>query len=869
MVTMPEWKYRLGWKGGKLQSTLGKLPKEPSPQPPSGKLIPIKQQVDMLTKMRSGTGRFQPGEVYTQVGKQANKVIVQGADEQGNILGNYIHRGILSPATFKPSELKPYNLTDEAKNFVLKDFGISPTTKGAGGATIKIKAPEAPKTVVRLGRKSVISPKTASPLRVQGPTTKAQGTPIGKAVSQTTTASGQGSIPPSSSSGSIISDKDLVSQMASSIKGAKKLRGLQEQVYSKELGQKYARLVSIGKKATGEQGLYARKGALKGELTKVDYESIRQNFTQENVDRLFGMVWKNKNLSEWDKVTAGQALGNILGRKGGRVPTRNEIALLDQVFGKEFTEALLSKRSLWQKLGEAGMQAYNLPRSMMTGIGDFSGTLLQNILFAYRHPLMTAKNFGKQLRMFASEDYFKASQDEIASRPTRELMRRADLQLTDVGGVMSKREEQFMASWAEQIPGLGRLVRATGRAWTGFLNRMRADVFDQMVNSYRNVGGDVKDPNFLKSLGDFVNAGTGRGSLGKLEGSASLLSQGLFSARKLAASAQMINPVWYAKAHPTVRKEALKTMLAFVGGGMLITQLAKLAGAEVGDDPTSADFGKIKIGNTRLNVWGTYQQVAVLLARLYKGYATSSTTGRITTLGEGYKPLTRLDLISRFFESKEHPTLSLIFGALRGQNQVGQPFNVPSEVLSRFIPMILSDSYDLYQEHGSVGLLGAIPAILGIPTQTYGKTEIISGETKLGQPSTQVRQLPNIAESISEKVFGRQPIGSSNLGNIQSYVDQLDKMPPQEAATIFDQIKKTNIELAKKIVEVKKERKLGITPQDVMLQDKGVTSGDRAIAIKKQLDKLKTDQERAALWDEYVKKKIITKEVAKQLKEML
>ena len=132
---------------------------------------------------------------------------------------------------------------------------------------------------------------------------------------------------------------------------------------------------------------------------------------------------------------------------------------------------------------------------------------------------------------------------------------------------------------------------------------MRADVFDQMVNSYKGVGGDMNSPTFLKSLGEFVNNGTGRGSLGTFESSANILSQGMFSARKLVASVQMVNPVWYIKADPFVRKEALKTMLAFVSGGITITSLAKLAGADVGDDPTSADYGKIKVDNTPFHIF--------------------------------------------------------------------------------------------------------------------------------------------------------------------------------------------------------------------------------------------------------------------------
>ena len=48
-----------------------------------------------------------------------------------------------------------------------------------------------------------------------------------------------------------------------------------------------------------------------------------------------------------------------------------------------------------------------------------------------------------------------------------------------------------------------------------------------------------------------------------------------------------------------------------------------------------------------------------------------------------------------------------------------------------------------------------------------------------------------------------------------------------------------------------------------------MASGDRALAIKKELDKLETKEEKAALWDDYTKKGIITKKVANQLKILI
>ena len=70
-------------------------------------------------------------------------------------------------------------------------------------------------------------------------------------------------------------------------------------------------------------------------------------------------------------------------------------------------------------------------------------------------------------------------------------------------------------------------------------------------------------------------------------------------------------------------------------------------------------------------------------------------------------------------------------------------------------------------------------------------------------------------------------------------------------------------------MDIVKERERGITVKDKDLKAKGVASGDRALAIKKELDKLKTNEEKADLWDDWTKKGIITKKVERQLKTLM
>lgn len=180
----------------------------------------------------------------------------------------------------------------------------------------------------------------------------------------------------------------------------------------------------------------------------------------------------------------------------------------------------------------------------------------------------------------------------------------------------------------------------------------------------------------------------------------------------------LLNPQFYVKQKPFVRKEALKSLFSFIGFGLGAITLAKMAGAEVSNDSRSSDFMKIKIGNTRIDPWGGFQQLAVIASRIVSGKYISSTTGKEMTLGEGYKPMTRADIIQRFFESKLAPIPSFIVALAKGQNAIGEKINVPLEVVQRFIPMVLQDMYDLAKD--SPGLLPAsVLGVFGMGLQTY------------------------------------------------------------------------------------------------------------------------------------------------------
>ena len=513
-----------------------------------------------------------------------------------------------------------------------------------------------------------------------------------------------------------------VKKIMVAIKGAKPTRDVQETLYSAERSKRIGKALAVGEKIPGEKGYHAQLGKLKGELPKVEFESIRGQVGQQDIDALFDIVNKSTELMGFESISAKTALAELLGEAGGKVPTRSGIALLEKVFPPDFIKTVLGKRTTWQKMVEGGGQLINIPRSLMSSF-DFSAPFRQGLFLGPSHPKRFMQAFGKMFKPFFSQKSFNALQESIAKKPTYELMKKSGLSLTDLGTNMAQREEAFISQWAEKIPVVGAGVRASGRAYVGFLNKLRADVFEDLVIKAGRLGLDPsKNMDLTRQIAKFVNAASGRGSLGALEKAAVGLSTVLFSPRLIGSRLTLLNPAYYIKADPFVRKEALKSLIALTGAGGTVLGAAKAGGLEVGMDWRSADFGKIKVGRTRIDIWGGFQQYIRMAGQLYTGEYVSSTTGKVITLGERYRGLTRKEILYRQAESKLSPVASFIKVMLTGKDPSGEELNVSKEVRDRLTPMVLQDIYEIAKENPELLPVSAL-GVFGVGIQTYGPTK--------------------------------------------------------------------------------------------------------------------------------------------------
>lgn len=510
-----------------------------------------------------------------------------------------------------------------------------------------------------------------------------------------------------------------VQRVVNALKEAKPLRKEQEVLYTKERGARLAKVMAIREKTTGEAGFYAEKGQLTGELTKVEFASIRSKISQMDIDNLFNKVRDSVHLTEFEKITAREGLVKMFGEHGGRVPTKGELTLLEQVFPLEFIETVMGKRPLWTKIKEAGWQLANIPRSVMASF-DLSFGLRQGAYAAPRYRKEFWNAWKKQFKIFGSEKAYRASREALTKHPDFMFAKESKISFTELGKIMTKREEMFMSQWAEKIPIVGKGIRASSRAYTSFANQYRMDIFSRMVKDAKTLGFNPrKNPYLARQIADFVNNATGRGSLGSFENAAVALNAIFFSPRLNMARAKLLWPPYYIKQPKFVRTQALKTTLTASGTAVTILTLSNLIpGVEAGTNPLSADFGKIKIRNTRLDILAGFGQFMRAGVQIAMGKTISTVTGKETILGEGYKPRTRWDVFLQQIEYKQSPVASFATTLLKGKDFAGRDVSIPKEVGRRFVPMVIADMVELVKEDPQLLPLG-IPAIFGMGLQTY------------------------------------------------------------------------------------------------------------------------------------------------------
>lgn len=516
---------------------------------------------------------------------------------------------------------------------------------------------------------------------------------------------------------------DALKKLVDAVKLAKPARKSLEKLYSIERGKRAGAVAGILEKAEGEKGFIKALGKLKGELVpkKPAFEGIRNQLTQLDVDELFKKVQQFPNLDIYEKISASSGLQKVF---EGQIPPTSQLRLLEETFGSGLVKELLGKRPLIEKIKDVATEVLNIPRSIITSF-DMSAPLRQGVLFTTTKPRIAGGAFKEMFRQTFSPKNFDDWFINLKKEPIYKLAKESKLYIAEPGklaGGLAEKEERFMTNLAQKIPLIGSIVRASERAFVSYLNKLRIDVFKNISNKFIKEGSDPEtDKELFESLASFINNATGRGDLGKLNRSSQILNNIFFSPRLIASRANMLNPAWYLKQSPKVRKEAIKTFAEFVGIGATILTLAKASGAKVETDPRSSDFGKIRVGNTRWDIWGGFQQWVRVFSQMVTGERKTTTDKRIIELSKKKYPFeTELDVAERFFRGKLAPVPSLALELLEGQKIFGESLTLKGEAIENAVPLYLQDIRDSIKQIGAEALFTVgFPGFFGVGVQSY------------------------------------------------------------------------------------------------------------------------------------------------------
>lgn len=354
----------------------------------------------------------------------------------------------------------------------------------------------------------------------------------------------------------------------------------------------------------------------------------------------------------------------------------------------------------WEKFKENITDIVNIPKSMMASM-DLSAPLRQGAILFARHPILGMKASKEMIKHLWSEREANAWHETLTSTDGYIRAKNAGLFISEPMAKLVAAEERFSSHLAEKIPLIGRGVKASNRAYSGFLNKMRVDVFNQHYDALvqeRFTGKQLQ--NELNSMAHLINNFTGRGKLGKRGELASPLLNAAFFAPRFVTSRvnNLANALtgyygegrWWGKQKmtPRARIEAYKALSAYIGTGLAVLEMAKASGASVEADPRSSDFGKIKIGDLRYDIWAGHQQLVVLLSRIWSQASKDVRTGTVKPFDARSNTKT---VAENFIRSKSSPQVGFIWSAMTGKTMGQEEFDAGKEVMRMSIPLLLQD----------------------------------------------------------------------------------------------------------------------------------------------------------------------------------
>lgn len=358
--------------------------------------------------------------------------------------------------------------------------------------------------------------------------------------------------------------------------------------------------------------------------------------------------------------------------------------------------------------------------------------------------------------------------------------------------ILDLREEQFPTSLPERIPYVGRAFTASEAAFKGSALRMRTDLFDLILDKAKDQGVDITSKYELESIGKIVNSLTAKGAFNN-RGFESALKAVLWAPKMLKANLDVLTAHTGQDISRFAAKEAWQNLFKITATTALILAIAKAQDEDsVELDPRSADFGKIRLGSTRIDITGGMSSIIVLASRMISGQYKSTTSGELTEYGAGFGEQSRFDALIDFAVNKVTPPIRVAINLLKGETFDGKEPTLAGELYSAYTPIAIQNVMDYIENPNEERGIGVLADFVGLSSNTYAtsniKTGIIPEDTKIGNDDfihtawLYAQAVGTDPETAFNRIFTGQRIRRIDNGTII-----VERMPVDESQDIKEE----------------------------------------------------------------------------------
>lgn len=279
-----------------------------------------------------------------------------------------------------------------------------------------------------------------------------------------------------------------------------------------------------------------------------------------------------------------------------------------------------------------------------------------------------------------------------------------------------------MSRWSRRVPGLA----ASERGHNTFLNRLRADTFDALIELFADGKPTLEE---AKGIANYVNVATGRGNLGRAQTAVPIVNMFLNSTSYYVSRLQLLTgqPLFKAGSTRARKLIAIEYAKALTGYSIYYGLLAMAAGLlwpeeklKLESNPTSSNFGKVRIGNTVIDPMSGLAQFLVFASRVATGKFTTD-RGTSDLVNSKYGAADVDSVIGRFVRSKFSPNMANAYD-IATRRHFDKSKVTPTSMTAQMLPLSLDETIGVMQEHGlSKGSALTMLMMLGDSVDVHGK----------------------------------------------------------------------------------------------------------------------------------------------------